>query len=128
MSGFEERILELIRQLREEIRMNDQRIKQLSGGSSGGIDLTALMLKAIYDQDEDGIVDNAKRLDGYTLEEILSQGGGGGGSGDMLKAVYDTDNDGVVDNAEKIDGRKIYVSDSPPTAQDGQDGDIWLEY
>lgn len=96
--------MELIHQLREEIRMNDQRIKQLSGGSGGGIDLTAIMLKAIYDQDEDGIVDNAKRLDGYTLEEILSQGGGGGGSGDMLKAVYDTDNDGVVDNAEKLEG------------------------
>ncbi|MDH7513557.1 MAG: hypothetical protein QHH14_11485 [Clostridiales bacterium] len=76
MSRFEERIMELIHQLREEIRMNDQRIKQLSGGSGGGIDLTAIMLKAIYDQDEDGIVDNAKRLDGYTLEEILSQGGG----------------------------------------------------
>ncbi len=104
MSRFEERIMELIHQLREEIRMNDQRIKQLSGGSGGGIDLTAIMLKAIYDQDEDGIVDNAKRLDGYTLEEILSQGGGGGGSGDMLKAVYDTDNDGVVDNAEKLEG------------------------
>lgn len=53
----------------------------------------------------------------------------GTGSEDvMLKPTYDSDNDGVVDNAKKIDGRKIYVSDSPPTAQDGQDGDIWLEY
>lgn len=126
MSGFEERIMELIRQLREEIRMNDQRIKQLSGGSGGGVDLTALMLKAIYDQDEDGVVDNSKRLDGYTLEEILGQSGGG--SGDMLKSVYDTDNDGVVDNAEKVGGRTIYVSDSSPSSNDGQDGDIWLEY
>jgi len=30
----------------------------------------AIMLKAIYDQDEDGIVDNAKRLDGYTSDEF----------------------------------------------------------
>lgn len=104
MSGFEERIMELIRQLREEIRMNDQRIKQLSGGSGGGVDLTALMLKAIYDQDEDGVVDNSKRLDGYTLEEILSQGGGGSGSGDMQKSVYDTNNNGIVDNSERLDG------------------------
>lgn len=124
MSRFEERIMELIHQLREEIRMNDQRIKQLSGGSGGGIDLTAIMLKAIYDQDEDGIVDNAKRLDGYTLEEILSQGGGGGGSGDMLKAVYDTDNDGVVDNAEKLDGHP--ASDFAPASHLHSEGDLNL--
>lgn len=129
MSGFEERIMELIRQLREEIRMNDQRIKQLSGGSGGGVDLTALMLKAIYDKDADGTVDNSKKLNGYTLDEIIAMiGGSGGGSGDMLKAIYDTDNDGIVDNAERIDGRKIYVMNRPPQANEGNDGDIWIEY
>ncbi len=62
MSGFEERIMELIQQLREEIRMNDQRIKQISGGSGGGVDLTALMLKAIYDQDGNGVVDKSEAV------------------------------------------------------------------
>ena len=62
------------------------------------------------------------------LLKRINAGGGGGGSGDMLKAVYDTDNDGVVDNAEKVGGRTIYVSDLSPSSNDGQDGDIWLEY
>jgi len=129
MSRFEERIMDLIRQLREEIRMNDQRIKQLSGGTGGGVDLTALMLKAIYDANGNGVVDNSEKLAGLTLEEILAQcDGGGGGSGDMLKSIYDSNDNGVVDNAEKIDGRKIWVMNRAPQSNEGADGDIWIEY
>jgi len=88
MSGrLEDNLVDIVRQLREEVRINDQRIKQLSAG-----------------------------------------GGGGGGSGDMLKSVYDKDNDGIVDNSELIEGRKIYVMNRPPQQNEGNDGDIWIEY
>jgi len=82
---IENKLLEIILELRREIRLTDQRVRQLATG-------------------------------------------GGGGGGDMYKSVYDTDSDNIVDNSEKIDGRKIYVSDSPPGAGDGEDGDIWIEY
>ena len=113
-------------ELRKLYQMNDQRIKQLSGGTGGGVDLTALMLKAIYDTNGNGVVDNAEKLAGLTLDEILAQCGGG--AGDMTKAVYDINNNGVVDNAEKIDGRKIYVMNRAPQSGEGADGDIWIQY
>lgn len=84
------------------------------GGGGGSGDMT----KAVYDIDDDGIVDNADKVDGHNI--IVSGDEPSGGSdgdiwiqvmnapttliGDMLKSVYDTDNDGVVDNAKKLDG------------------------
>jgi hypothetical protein len=55
-------------------------------------------------------------------------GSGGSCSGDMLKSVYDQNNNGIVDNSELIDGRKIYVMNRPPQSDEGNNGDIWIEY
>jgi len=139
MNKIEERILELITRLKEEMRINDLRVKQLSvgGGSGGGGD----MYKAVYDTDNDGVVDNAEKLggktesqlnvdkvDGYDASAFALYNHTHTGMGDMLKSVYDTDDDGVVDNAERIDGRKIYVENRPPEPEEGSDGDIWIQY
>lgn len=77
------------------------------------------MMKATYDSNGNGIVDNAEKLEGHAasyfaqathshaiadvngLQEELN----GKGAGDMKKSVYDADGDGVVDNAKKLDGR-----------------------
>lgn len=77
------------------------------------------MMKATYDSNGNGIVDNAEKLEGHAasyfaqathshaiadvngLQEELS----GKGAGDMKKSVYDADGDGVVDNAQKLDGK-----------------------
>ena len=77
------------------------------------------MMKATYDSNGNGIVDNAEKLEGHAasyfaqathshaiadvngLQEELN----GKGAGDMKKSVYDADNDGVVDNAKKLDGK-----------------------
>ena len=79
------------------------------------------MMKATYDNDGNGIVDNAEKLEGHAasyfaqathshaiadvngLQEELN----GKGAGDMKKSVYDADGDGVVDNAKKLDGRTL---------------------
>ena len=79
------------------------------------------MMKATYDSNGNGIVDNAEKLEGHAasyfaqathshaiadvngLQEELS----GKGAGDMKKSVYDADGDGVVDNAKKLDGRTL---------------------
>lgn len=175
MSKLENELLEIIKILKEEIRLNDQRIRQLIVQGGGGI--WGDMFKAVYDADRDDVVDNAKRLNGHTSDEfapashshtesdlsfsdvttgdvstskhglcpkiagndgyVLTKSGdqatwaaptGGGGSGDMLKSVYDKDNDGVVDNAKLIEGRKIYVMNRPPQSGEGNNGDIWIEY
>lgn len=77
------------------------------------------MMKATYDLNGNGIVDNAEKLEGHAasyfaqathshaiadvngLQEELN----GKGAGDMKKSVYDADGDGVVDNAQKLDGK-----------------------
>ena len=77
------------------------------------------MMKATYDSNGNGIVDNAEKLEGHAasyfaqathshaiadvngLQEELN----GKGAGDMKKSVYDADGDGVVDNAQKLDGK-----------------------
>lgn len=77
------------------------------------------MMKATYDSNKNGIVDNAEKLEGHAasyfaqathshaiadvngLQEELN----GKGAGDMKKSVYDADGDGVVDNAQKLDGK-----------------------
>ena len=79
------------------------------------------MMKATYDSNGNGIVDNAEKLEGHAasyfaqathshaianvngLQEELN----GKGAGDMKKSVYDADNDGVVDNAKKLDGKTL---------------------
>ena len=75
------------------------------------------MMKATYDSNGNGIVDNAEKLEGHAasyfaqathshaiadvngLQEALNA------TGDMKKSVYDADGDGVVDNAKKLDGK-----------------------
>ena len=82
---------------------------------------TGDMAKSVYDTDNNGIVDNAEKLEGHAasyfaqathshaiadvngLQEELN----GKGAGDMKKSVYDADGDGVVDNAKKLDGRTL---------------------
>ena len=79
------------------------------------------MMKATYDSNGNGIVDNAEKLEGHAasyfaqathfhaiadvngLQEELN----GKGAGDMKKSVYAADGDGVVDNAKKLDGRTL---------------------
>ena len=107
LSGFKPRDPELAELLR---RLQDD-LAGFSPGSGSG-DMT----KAVYDTDNDGVVDNAEKLGGKSADEFLD------------KETYDTDNDGVVDNAKKIDGRAIYVENRAPQSNEGQDGDIWIEY
>lgn len=77
------------------------------------------MMKATYDSNGNGIVDNAEKLEGHAasyfaqathshaiadvngLQDELN------GKGDMKKSVYDADGDGVVDNAKKLDGKTL---------------------
>ena len=117
MSGrLEDNLVDIVRQLREEVRINDQRIKQLAAGGSGGGG-SGDMLKSVYDKNNDGIVDDAEKLNGKTESQLDVDKVDGhhasdfalvdhthSGMGDMLKSVYDTDNNGVVDDADKVDG------------------------
>lgn len=77
------------------------------------------MMKATYDSNGNGIVDNAEKLEGHaasyfaqaTHSHAIADVNGlqaalnGKGAGDMKKSVYDADGDGVVDNAQKLDGK-----------------------
>ena len=79
------------------------------------------MMKATYDSNGNGIVDNAEKLEGHaasyfaqaTHSHAITDVNGlqdelnGKGAGDMKKSVYDADGDGVVDNAKKLDGRTL---------------------
>ena len=79
------------------------------------------MMKATYDSNGNGIVDNAEKLEGHaasyfaqaTHSHAIADVNGlqdelnGKGAGDMKKSVYDADGDGVVDNAKKLDGRTL---------------------
>jgi hypothetical protein len=124
----------------EQIYLDLNNLQSTSGSqqpSSGSGD----MLKSVYDQNNNNIVDNAEKLnsklesqldvdkvDGHHASDFALVNHTHSGMGDMLKSVYDTDNDGVVDNAELIEGRKIYVMNRPPQSGEGNNGDIWIEY
>lgn len=66
---LEEQLLELIRRIQEEVRINDHRIRQLAcpGGGAGGD-----MLRAVYDPDGDGVVSRSGALTGpkINVEQI----------------------------------------------------------
>ena len=67
MSGrLEDSLVDIVRQLREEVRINDQRIKQLSAGGGGGGG-SGDMLKSVYDKNDNGVVDNAELIDGRKI-------------------------------------------------------------
>jgi hypothetical protein len=42
--------------------------------------------------------------------------------------VNDSESGMAFKSARELVGRSFFVSDSPPTPSDGQDGDIWFEY
>ena len=60
---------------------------------------TGDMEQAVYDTDNDGIVDRAETADSVAWDNITGKPSSFG-SGDMAKSTYDTDNDGKVDVAE----------------------------
>lgn len=75
------------------------------------------MMKATYDSNGNGIVDNAEKLEGHAasyfaqaihshaIADVNGLQAALNATGDMKKSVYDADDDGVVDNAKKLDGR-----------------------
>lgn len=94
------------------------------GADGSGGDGSGDMLKAVYDADNDGTVDNAAKLGGkapseyygkenqppYPVTSVNGMTGdvtidGGGGSGDMEKSVYDVDENGIVDDSERLGGK-----------------------
>jgi len=94
------------------------------GNSTSGI---GDMLKSVYDTNDNGVVDNSKKLNGHSSSatpvanaipvadgtgKLDSWVTGGGGSGDMLKSTYDTNNNGMVDNSEKLGGYSVATTPS----------------
>lgn len=77
------------------------------------------MQKSTYDADQDGVVDNAKNLNGHSADYFATAQGLSSlaetVSGKMTKSVYDHDNDGVVDNAAKVNNHTVH-SDVPAQA------------
>jgi len=79
------------------------------------------MTKAVYDTNNDGIVDNADRVDDihFRIQNNLLQFSTDNTTwivaGDMTKAVYDTNNDGIVDNADRVDGYDAAIASNPNT-------------
>ena len=77
------------------------------------------MMKATYDSNGNGIVDNAEKLEGHAasyfaqathshaIADVNGLQAALNATGDMKKSVYDADGDGVVDNAKKLDGRTL---------------------
>lgn len=75
------------------------------------------MMKATYDSNGNGIVDNAEKLEGHAasyfaqathshaITDVNGLQAALNATGDMKKSVYDADGDGVVDNAQKLDGK-----------------------
>lgn len=75
------------------------------------------MMKATYDSNGNGIVDNAEKLEGHAasyfaqathyhaIADVNGLQAALNVTGDMKKSVYDADGDGVVDNAQKLDGK-----------------------
>lgn len=80
---------------------------------------TGDMAKSVYDTDDNGIVDNAEKLEGHAasyfaqathshaIADVNGLQAALNATGDMKKSVYDADGDGVVDNAKKLDGRTL---------------------
>ena len=80
---------------------------------------TGDMAKSVYDTDNNGIVDNAEKLEGHAasyfaqathshaITDVNGLQAALNATGDMKKSVYDADGDGVVDNAKKLDGRTL---------------------
>lgn len=78
---------------------------------------TGDMAKSVYDTDDNGIVDNAEKLEGHAasyfaqathshaIADVNGLQAALNATGDMKKSVYDADGDGVVDNAQKLDGK-----------------------
>lgn len=78
---------------------------------------TGDMTKSVYDTDDNGIVDNAEKLEGHAasyfaqathshaIADVNGLQAALNATGDMKKSVYDADGDGVVDNAKKLDGK-----------------------
>lgn len=77
------------------------------------------MAKSVYDTDDNGIVDNAEKLEGHAasyfaqathshaIADVNGLQAALNATGDMKKSVYDADGDGVVDNAKKLDGKTL---------------------
>ena len=77
------------------------------------------MMKATYDSNGNGIVDNAEKLEGHAasyfaqathshaITDVNGLQAALNATGDMKKSVYDADGDGVVDNAKKLDGKTL---------------------
>ena len=69
------------------------------------------MQKTVYDSDNDGVVDNAEKLENHaasyfaTASDLSTLSTTVGGK--MDKSTYDSDNDGIVDNAEKVNGKTV---------------------
>lgn len=80
---------------------------------------TGDMAKSVYDTDDNGIVDNAEKLEGHAasyfaqathshaIADVNGLQAALNATGDMKKSVYDADGDGVVDNAKKLDGKTL---------------------
>jgi hypothetical protein len=85
------------------------------------------MVKATYDTNNSGVVDNAEALLGHvppasgnaTATQVVLGNDTRlvGGGGDMLKSVYDTNNSGIVDNSEALLGHVTPSSGNAAAAQ-----------
>jgi hypothetical protein len=89
------------------------------------------MTKAVYDTNNDGIVDNADQVDGihFRIQNNLLQFSTNNTTwivaGEMTKAVYDANNNGIVDNAEKVGGYDAAIASNPNTvAVRNSNGDL----
>lgn len=67
---LEDQIIEIIKRLQEEVRLNDQRIRQLFQLIGSGPGVGGDMLKSTYDANNNGIVDNSEKLAGHLPEEF----------------------------------------------------------
>lgn len=79
---------------------------------------TGDMAKSVYDTDDNGIVDNAEKLEGHAasyfaqathshaIADVNGLQAALNDTGDMKKSVYDTNENGIVDNAEKLGGKE----------------------
>jgi hypothetical protein len=64
------------------------------------------MIKSVYDNNNDGIVDNTTALGGIPANQWATQAWVlSTATGDMTKTVYDTNDSGIVDNSERLGGQ-----------------------
>ncbi len=104
-----------------------------SGGTGNG---SGDMLMSTYDADGNNRVDDADKVNGYTVNssvpysadftdnqtliisgnQLTISGGNtvtlptGNGNGDMLQSVYDTNGNSIVDNADKVNGLTVQTA------------------